>query len=52
MAPHLVDPMETVSDLQLEGTEKHTAAEPEADLMINLEEFDLNDEEDDRPKQP
>jgi hypothetical protein len=52
-APLSVDPMETVSDLQLEGTEKQTSAEPETDLLINLEEFDLNDdEEDDRHKQP
>jgi hypothetical protein len=62
-----IDPMQAVSeratddlraaalDLQLEGTEKRTSADagPEADLLINLEEFDLNDdEEDDRPKQP
>jgi hypothetical protein len=52
-APLPVDPMETVSNLQLEGTEKHTSAEPEADLLINLEEFDLNDDEEDRrPAQP
>jgi hypothetical protein len=52
-APLPVDPIETVSDLQLEGTEQQTSAEPEADLLINLEEFDLSDdEEDDRHKQP
>jgi hypothetical protein len=63
--PLPVDPTETVSepaaadileaDLELQGMEKHTSAEPEADLLINLEEFDLNDDEDDdrhRPAQP
>jgi hypothetical protein len=63
--PLSVDPIETVSEhtaddipeagleLQLKGKEGHTSAEPEADVLINLEEFDLNDDEDDdRPTQP
>jgi hypothetical protein len=63
--PLPVDPMQTVSelaaadileaDLDLEGTDKRASAEPEADLLINLEEFDLNDDEEDdrhKPAQP
>jgi hypothetical protein len=63
--PRSVDPKGTVSELapddsapanlelDLKGQAEHASAEPEADLLINLEEFDLNDdEEEDRPTQP
>lgn len=63
--PRSVDPLETAPELaadnileadlelDLEGRAERTSAEPEADVQINLEEFDLNDdEEEDRPTQP
>jgi hypothetical protein len=63
--PRSVDPQGTVSEraeddspqanleLDLEGQAERASAEPEADLLINLEEFDLDDdEEEDRPTQP
>jgi hypothetical protein len=45
------DPVEAELELQLEEGEEQWSAEPEADLQIDLDAFDLSDDEDDRPKQ-
>jgi hypothetical protein len=47
------DPVEADLELQLEAEEEQWSAEPEADLQIDLDAFDLSDDdEEDRPKQP
>jgi hypothetical protein len=46
------DPLEADLELQLEAGEEQWSAEPEADLQIDLDAFDLSDDdEEDRPKQ-